>query len=369
MSRRARWILATPIVALALSASLATAAPAAADVVPFVDCVGAGTGTVNVYFGYTNDGPAQSILFGEQNEVVPGIGYQGQPTVFNTGTYARVFRAVWNQTAFTGIAWELNGHQALATRTGPSPSPTCVAGETGPASDLAPTTATLNAVVGAAGQMTSYNFEYGTGAVPDHSTPPAVVTTGQHGLVQESIAGLTPGTEYHYRVVATNEDGTTEGELRTFTTPVLPAPPTPTPTTPEAPAATTGGGPVTTLPAPVTTVAAPFAISVGAASARQLTPRRQSCGRGAAAGVVITSDRPATVSISATAGKVTVATRRASLASGQNVVVLCVNKAGRRQMEAAGGLRPLRALVAVTAQAGTETARGSVRVSFTPGRN
>jgi hypothetical protein len=33
------------------------------------------------------------------------------------------------------------------------------------------------------------------------------------------LEGLQPGTTYHYRVVATNVDGTTYGEDQTFTTP------------------------------------------------------------------------------------------------------------------------------------------------------
>lgn len=344
MARGTRWRLATPVVGLALAGLLAMAGPAAADVVPFVDCVGAGSGTVNVYFGYTNDGEQASIGFGEQNQIVPGIGYQGQPTVFNRGTYQRVFRAVWNQEVFSGVAWELNGHEALATRSGPSPSPTCIAGETGPASELTPTTATLSAVVGVAGQQTSYNFEYGVGAAPDLSTPPAIVAPGQHSFVTEALAGLTPGTTYRYRVVATNEDGTTQGVLRTFTTPVAATPATPT-----------------------TPAGEPFAISVGAASPRSIASLRRRCPEQEAGGVVITSGGAGTASISATVGTLTVATRRVPLASGRNVVALCLNKAGRRRISAGSRGRPLRALVTVTAQAGTETARGSVRVSFTRG--
>lgn len=360
MSRRSRWKFATPIVGLALAAFLAMAGPAAADIVPFVDCVTPGSGTVHVYFGYTNDGVAQSIPFGEQNSVFPGIEFQGQPTVFNQGTYQRVFRAVWDQESFTGLLWVLNGHEARATRSGPDPSPTCIAGETGAASDLTSTTATLSAVVGVDGQQTSYNFEYGFGAAPDLATPTTVVATGQHGLVDEELTGLTPGTVYHYRVVATNEDGTTQGELRTFTTAAV-ATPAQTPTTTEV------GGSATTGTAPATTGTAPFTISLGAASTRSIAPLRQSCAQQAAGGVVITTDRAGTASIRATVGKLTVASRQVPLVSGRNVVALCLNKAGRERIDRGSRVRPLRALVAVTAQAGTETARDSVRVNFTRG--
>jgi hypothetical protein len=354
MWRGARWRLAAPLVGVAIAAFLAMASPAAADVVPIVDCVAPGPGTVNVYFGYTNDGIPQSIPFGEQNMIVPGIEFQGQPTVFDDGTYLRVFRATWNQEAFGSLVWLLNGHSAVATRSGPSPSPTCVAGETGPASDLTPTTATLSAVVGVAGQQTSYNFEYGTGAAPALSTPPAIVATGQHSFVEEELTGLTPGTVYHYRVVATDEDGTTPGDLSTFTTPVV-APPVPqTPTTPGVGSTVPGVG--------------PFTVSVRPASARSIATLRQGCAQRAAGGVVITSDRAGTASLSATVGTLNVASRRVPLASGRNVVALCLNKVGRRRIGGAGSrVRPLRALVVVAARAGTETARDSVRVSFTPG--
>ena len=83
---------------------------------------------------------------------------------------------------------------------------------------------------------------------------------------------------------------------------------------------------------------------------------------------MITSDRAGTASIKATVGALTVATRRVPLANGRNVVALCLNKAGRKRIGAAGRrARPLRAFAVVTAQAGTETARDSVRVSFTRG--
>jgi uncharacterized repeat protein (TIGR01451 family) len=223
-------------IAMLLVAALtgAFAAPAArADIVPFVDCVAPNpaTGTWLVYFGYTNDGSQMSIPFGSENQVIPGFGFQGQPTVFNIGTYPRVFRAVFNQTVFNAIAWELNGHQAIAQRTPAMPAPDpvplggfCVAGSTGPAIDITPTSAKLGAIVGTVGESTSYNFEYGTGPGPLTTLPPAVAGPGQAALVTQSVSGLTPNTLYRYRVIATNSDGTTTGEEKTFTTPPAPVP-------------------------------------------------------------------------------------------------------------------------------------------------
>jgi hypothetical protein len=43
--------------------------------------------------------------------------------------------------------------------------------------------------------------------------------------VSAALSGLTPGVTYHYRLVATNADGSTPGPDRTFTTPTTISPP------------------------------------------------------------------------------------------------------------------------------------------------
>ncbi len=90
---------------------------------------------------------------------------------------------------------------------------------TGAASQRTATGATLSAIVNPAGQSTSYSFELGTGVgygttirgatIASTSTPQGVVTT---------VSSLTPGTTYHYRVVAINGSGTTSGQDVSFTT-------------------------------------------------------------------------------------------------------------------------------------------------------
>ena len=92
-------------------------APAPAAITPLVECrqTNPDTGTRWIYFGYVNDGAPMNIEFGDQNQVVPGFGFQGQPTIFNSGSYPRVFRAVFNQNVFNAIAWDLNRIQAIAT--------------------------------------------------------------------------------------------------------------------------------------------------------------------------------------------------------------------------------------------------------------
>jgi hypothetical protein len=73
--------------------------------------------------------------------------------------------------------------------------------------------------------------------VPALAAAPTAVT-GDATAVRADLAGLTAGTTYHYRAIATNADGTTVGANRTFrTTGTAPPPPT-------APSATTGGATV-----------------------------------------------------------------------------------------------------------------------------
>ena len=117
----------------------------------------------------------------------------------NTGVYPRVFRARFNQFAFTGIAWELEGQAAIAT----TASPECSAGQTGPVSEVTATTATLNGTVVPDGTPTVSHFEYGTDATYGANTPSAAASGTSSQPTSAHITGLTPGTTYHYRLDAT----------------------------------------------------------------------------------------------------------------------------------------------------------------------
>ncbi len=108
-------------------------------------------------------------------------------------------------------------------KTQPSP-PTVV---TKPASAITQTTATLNATVNPnGGEVTKCEFEYGTtkaygstapcSSLPGSGTSPVAVSA--------SVTGLTPNSEYHFRISATSASGNSKGADETFTTP--PNPPT-----------------------------------------------------------------------------------------------------------------------------------------------
>lgn len=103
---------------------------------------------------------------------------------------------------------------------------------TGQASAINTTSATLNGTVtnpdlvaGAA------SFQYGPTAAYGQSTAGQPVAPGTSAVpVTGSVAGLTPGTTYHFRAVASNGAGTALGADQTFVTatpPPLPPPPPP----------------------------------------------------------------------------------------------------------------------------------------------
>lgn len=93
---------------------------------------------------------------------------------------------------------------------------------TGDAVDVELGTATLLGTVNPFGKQTTYHFEYGTSTAYGQRSPldhEDVAGLGRDPLsVHGYLGGLQPGTEYHYRLVAQNEDGRTEGADRTFVT-------------------------------------------------------------------------------------------------------------------------------------------------------
>jgi hypothetical protein len=117
------------------------------------------------------------------------------------------------------------GTEGTFTTAAPQP-PSAMTGE---ASEISQSGAAITGTVNANGLPTTYTFEVGSevvGGVPVYSTPAygeagsEAVSTG----VRLALSSLLPGTTYHYRVTATNADGTSHGADRTFTTPGYPSP-------------------------------------------------------------------------------------------------------------------------------------------------
>ncbi len=88
------------------------------------------------------------------------------------------------------------------------------------------TSADLNGQVNPKGSSTVYWFEWGTAdcaANPCTSLPAEQDASAGNGTsavyVTRHLTGLTPATTYHFRLIAKNASGTTEGPGTTFTTP------------------------------------------------------------------------------------------------------------------------------------------------------
>lgn len=106
------------------------------------------------------------------------------------------------------------------------PSPYCrnvlPVGRTGAASAIRATRATLHGTAGpgvAGGDLTHYRFQYGTTKRYGSTSSTGTVRRGPASVgVKLLIDKLQPGTRYHYRIVAADSDGTTDGADRTFRT-------------------------------------------------------------------------------------------------------------------------------------------------------
>jgi len=107
--------------------------------------------------------------------------------------------------------------------TGSSAAPTAA---TGPATGVGPDTATLNGTVNANNADTIVTFEYGldTGYGSTAFAIQNPVSGNTNTAVSVTLSEFLPNTTYHYRVSATNINGTANGADMTFTT--LPQAPT-----------------------------------------------------------------------------------------------------------------------------------------------
>jgi hypothetical protein len=91
---------------------------------------------------------------------------------------------------------------------------------TGRATSVTTTTATLNGSVNPNNLATIWHFQYGTTRSYGAQTPNQGPTAAEKRniAVAAPVAGLAPGTTYHYRLVAVNSSGTKLGGDHTFTT-------------------------------------------------------------------------------------------------------------------------------------------------------
>lgn len=97
---------------------------------------------------------------------------------------------------------------------------------TNPATSVTSDSAQLNGTVNPNGKSTTYYFEYGTTKSYGSHTVTSNAGSGTNNVsVSATITGLSPNTIYHYRIVATNNGGTSYGRDRTFHTSASALPP------------------------------------------------------------------------------------------------------------------------------------------------
>jgi plastocyanin len=110
-------------------------------------------------------------------------------------------------------------HPAQMKGTITASGPAAPIASTGSASAVGETEATLNGSVNPSEQETSYLFEYGTTSGYGQETAEAAAGSGTAPVAKAAtVSGLTPGTTYHFRLVAKNATGTSHGLDRTFRT-------------------------------------------------------------------------------------------------------------------------------------------------------
>jgi hypothetical protein len=85
------------------------------------------------------------------------------------------------------------------------------------------TSETLNAKVESHGLSTSYSLVYGTTIGYGKTASGATITSGSK-TVSFTLAGLTPGTAYHYKVLASSSGGSSDGGDGSFATGAPPVP-------------------------------------------------------------------------------------------------------------------------------------------------
>jgi uncharacterized repeat protein (TIGR01451 family) len=91
---------------------------------------------------------------------------------------------------------------------------------TGVASEITPISAALSAVINPANQATTYSLQLGTTSGYGTTLATGSLAAGDAGHgVAVTATGLVPDATYHFRVVATNATGTSDGQDVSFTTP------------------------------------------------------------------------------------------------------------------------------------------------------
>ncbi len=177
---------------------------------------GASPEAQDVAFDFSTDGGVSWIALGPATRLNGGWELTGLtlPASGQVRARARVTGGYYN-----GSSGLLEATVAFSGFTASAPIVTTIG-----ATNITDVSATLNASVNPASSGTAAWFEYGTttnyGSIANLTLSPTNGATLQN--VSNSIAGLTPGTTYHFRAAASNSVGLTLGTNLSFTTLLYP---------------------------------------------------------------------------------------------------------------------------------------------------
>jgi Divergent InlB B-repeat domain/Fibronectin type III domain len=96
------------------------------------------------------------------------------------------------------------------------------------ASSVSTTSETITATIQSHGLATNYSLDYGTSTAYGQTAAGGTVSSGSQ-TVSFTLSGLTPGTTYDFKVLASSSGGSVDGGNGTFTTASPPTPPPPPP--------------------------------------------------------------------------------------------------------------------------------------------
>jgi hypothetical protein len=217
-------LCACAVVALAAPAALAASEPVATtgNATAIAPTSATFNGTVNP------EGQATTYYF--EYGTTSSYGSQTAMTAAGAGSAdLKVLAQVTPLASNTTYHYRLVATNASGTTLGSdvsfkTPKPPVPAATTGHAKDITQTSATLTGTVNPQGQTTTYVFQYGTSTAYVNQTPAASAGSSTKAVAASAaLAGLVANTTYHYRLVATSVNGTTNGHDVSFKTARPPA--------------------------------------------------------------------------------------------------------------------------------------------------
>ncbi len=173
-------------------------------------------------------GGARQELFSENltdaNNIFEGRLNDGLPNAVPGHTYRIEIKTVFGcGIACAGLQKTIANYDNIRLRVadGTPTFSSAPAAITDPATDVAPTSATLNGRTNAHGLASTYAFRYGT--APDLAGASVIgpFPAGDATTIQprsRAVTGLTSCTTYRFRIEATNSFGTSAGDIRSFRT-------------------------------------------------------------------------------------------------------------------------------------------------------